>query len=219
MFSGDSAVVGRSTGGGEREYRTVVDNFVTWSKNNTATAQWQRQRLRSWWWTTDHCQHPGGPLGHCGTLGRKLDWTQQMQCVYKNGQSCLYYLRQLQPFDVFFSTFIQQKIWINFIFSSLAASFLKFSSNLMTTYLFWSPDQSQLSGLIVPHRETRAPRSNQSSNTSPIPPSHSYIINYWLCFLNTWRCCDTVDVSICFSCTPYFISIYCLLQFNPLYTL
>ncbi|RXN30264.1 RNA-directed DNA polymerase from mobile element jockey-like protein [Labeo rohita] len=33
-FSDDSAVVGCITGGDEREYRAVVDNFVTWSESN-----------------------------------------------------------------------------------------------------------------------------------------------------------------------------------------
>ncbi|KAI2649597.1 RNA-directed DNA polymerase from mobile element jockey [Labeo rohita] len=111
-FSDDSAVVGCITGGDEREYRAVVDNFVTWSESNhlllnvTKTKELVVDLRRT--------KAPVTPTSIKGVnvevveeykylgvyLDHKLDWCKNVDTVYRKGQSRLYFLRQLRSFNI-----------------------------------------------------------------------------------------------------------------------
>ena len=111
-FSDDSAVVGCIKDGQEGEYRSLVDNFVQWCRNNhlqlntTKTKEMVVDFRRS--------QPPLLPVSIEGVsvevintykylgvhLDNKLDWSANIDALYKKGQSRLYFLRRLRSFNV-----------------------------------------------------------------------------------------------------------------------
>ncbi|KAJ0001685.1 hypothetical protein NQD34_001481 [Periophthalmus magnuspinnatus] len=111
-FSDDSAVVGCISGGDEREYRTVVDNFVTWSEKNylqlnvTKTKELVVDLRRTKAAVTPISIHGVSvdvveEYKYLGVyLDNKLDWSRNVDAVYKKGQSRLYFLRRLRSFDI-----------------------------------------------------------------------------------------------------------------------
>ncbi|KAJ0028904.1 hypothetical protein NQD34_003901 [Periophthalmus magnuspinnatus] len=111
-FSDDSAVVECISGGDEREYRTVVDNFVTWSEKNhlqlnvTKTKELVVDLRRTKAAVTPISIHGVSvdvvkEYKYLGTyLDNKLDWSRNVDGVYKKGQSRLYFLRRLRSFNI-----------------------------------------------------------------------------------------------------------------------
>ena len=111
-FSDDSAVVGCIRDGQEGEYRSLVDNFVQWCRHNhlqlnaTKTKEMVVDFRRS--------QPSLLPVSIGGVsvevvktykylgvhLDSKLDWSANIDAIYKKGQSRLYFLRRLRSFNV-----------------------------------------------------------------------------------------------------------------------
>ncbi|KAJ0033751.1 hypothetical protein NQD34_000858 [Periophthalmus magnuspinnatus] len=99
-------------GGDEREYRTVVDNFVTWSEKNhlqlnvTKTKELVVDLRRTKAAVTPISIHGVSvdvveEYKYLGVyLDNKLDWSRNVDAVYKKGQSRLYFLRRLRSFDI-----------------------------------------------------------------------------------------------------------------------
>ena len=98
--------------GQEGEYRSLVDNFVQWCRNNhlqlnaTKTKEMVVDFRRS--------QPPLLPVSIEGVsvevvntykylgvhMDNKLDWSANVDAIYKKGQSRLYFLRRLRSFNV-----------------------------------------------------------------------------------------------------------------------
>src|SRR4029434_2244387 len=111
-FSDASAVVGCMRDGQEGEYRSLVDNFVQWCRHNhlqlntTKTKEMVVDFRRS--------QPPLLPVSIGGVsvevvntykylgvhLDSKLDWSANIDAIFKKGQSRLYFLRRLRSFNV-----------------------------------------------------------------------------------------------------------------------
>ena len=111
-FSDDTAVVGCVRDGQDREYRTVVDDFVEWSGRNhlllnvTKTKEMVIDFRRNRTATQPLCI-----LGENVTevedykflgvhLDNRLNWKTNTEAVYKKGMSRLYFLRKLRSFNV-----------------------------------------------------------------------------------------------------------------------
>ena len=111
-FSDDTAIVGCVEGGGEAEYRDLVDRFVKWCGENCMQLNVAKTREM----VVDFRRNKpllspvciGGTdvevvsaYKYLGvTLDNKLDWSTNTQAVYKKGLSRLYFLRRLRSFHV-----------------------------------------------------------------------------------------------------------------------
>ncbi|KAI3373786.1 hypothetical protein L3Q82_022363 [Scortum barcoo] len=99
--------------GEEGEYRTLVDNFVEWSKQNhlrlnvnktrEMVIDFRRKKMPSqplygsggrWWNEVEDYKYLGV------VIDNRLDWKSNMEAVYKKGMSRLYFLRKLRSFNV-----------------------------------------------------------------------------------------------------------------------
>ena len=112
-FSDDSAIVGCIEKGDDREYRTVVDNFVTWSELNhlqlnvTKTKELIVDLRREKTAAVTPVSIQGVPVDtveeykYLGVyFNNKLDWSRNAEAVYKKGQSRLFCLRRLRSFNI-----------------------------------------------------------------------------------------------------------------------
>ncbi|KAI4902349.1 hypothetical protein NFI96_003952 [Prochilodus magdalenae] len=128
-FSDDTAIVGCVRNGQEREYRSLVEDFVEWCTTNhlklniTKTKEMCIVFRRSW-----PSQQPISIKGvdvevvrsyrYLGVhLDERLDWSVNTDIVYKKAQSRLYFLRRLGSFR------ICQKLLLMF-YQSVVASVL-----------------------------------------------------------------------------------------------
>ena len=111
-FSDDSAVVGCIRDGQEGEYRSLVDNFVQWCRHNHL--QLNTSKTKEMVVDFRRSQPPLLPVSIEGVsvevvntykylgvhLDNKLDWSANIDAIYKKGQSRLYFLRRLRSFNV-----------------------------------------------------------------------------------------------------------------------
>ncbi len=111
-YSDDSAIVGCISGGVETEYRTTVDNFVTWCERNHL--QLNVTKAKELVVDLRMTKSPMTPVSihrvsvdmledykYLGVhMNIKLDWTQNSEAVYKKGQTRLYFLRRLKSFNI-----------------------------------------------------------------------------------------------------------------------
>lgn len=111
-FSDDSAVVGCIRDGEETEYRTVVENFVTWCEVNHLYLNVTKTKEL----VVDFRKRkpPVTPISIRGVdvevvesykylgvhIDNKLDWSKNTEVLYRKGQSRLYFLRRLRSFNI-----------------------------------------------------------------------------------------------------------------------
>jgi len=111
-YSDDTAVVGCVRGGQEKEYKDLVESFNGWTKNNflllntTKTKELVVDFRRSKTPYQSVCIDGGEieTVQTCKYLGvvlnNKLEWSANIEAVYRRGQSHLYFLRGFRSFSV-----------------------------------------------------------------------------------------------------------------------
>ena len=111
-FSDDSAIVGCIRDGQEGEYRNQVDNFVQWCRQNDL--QLNTTKTKEMVVDFRRSQPPLLQVSIEGVsvevvnnykylgvhMDNKLDWSANIDAIYKKGQSRLYFLRRLRSFNV-----------------------------------------------------------------------------------------------------------------------
>ncbi|TWW81700.1 hypothetical protein D4764_01G0015150 [Takifugu flavidus] len=111
-FSDNTAIVGRVSEGNKLEYREVITNFVAWCELNhlRINASKTKEVVIDFSKEASHI----APVNIQGLdieiveeykylgvhLNNKLDWTHNIDALYKKGQSCLHLLRRLRSFGV-----------------------------------------------------------------------------------------------------------------------
>ena len=111
-FSDDTAIVGCIRDGQEREYRSLVEDFVQWCKlNHLQLNTTKTKEIVVDFQRTKRALLPVSIEGvnvevvsmykYLGVhLDHKLDWSANTDAVYKKGQSRLYFLRRLRSFNI-----------------------------------------------------------------------------------------------------------------------
>lgn len=111
-FSDDTAIVGCVRDGQEGEYRSLIEDFVVWSKSNhlllnisktkELVVDFRRSRSPLQPISIDGVDvEVVGTYKYLGTtLDNKLDWSANIDSLYRKGQSRLYFLRRLASFSI-----------------------------------------------------------------------------------------------------------------------
>lgn len=132
-FSDDTAIVARVTDGQEDEYRGLVNDFCDWSTRNHLRLNVGKTREM----VVDFRKKKEAQLTpvtiqgadvevvqsykYLGVhLDNRLEWSGNMDAVYKKGQSRLYFLRRLRSFDVC-------RTMLNMFYQSVVASVIFFA--------------------------------------------------------------------------------------------
>ncbi|XP_051807248.1 uncharacterized protein LOC127534909 [Acanthochromis polyacanthus] len=111
-FADDTAIVGCIRSGQEEEYRKLIQDFVKWCDSNHLLLNTTKTREM----VVDFRRprpHPEPVMikgdrvevvHTCKYLGvqldDKLDWTANSDALCRKGQSCMYFLRRLAPFNI-----------------------------------------------------------------------------------------------------------------------
>ena len=112
-FSDDTAIVGCVSQGDEREYRTVISDFVDWCDRNHLQLNTSKTKEMVVDFRRRGTPHTA-PVNIQGLdiemvesyrflgvhLSNKLDWSHNTDVLYKKGQSRLHLLRRLRSFGV-----------------------------------------------------------------------------------------------------------------------
>ncbi|XP_024147182.1 uncharacterized protein LOC112158182 [Oryzias melastigma] len=113
-FSDDTAIVACIKGGEEGEYRGLVQDFVEWTERNCLHLNITKTKEMVLDFRRAPTATPLQPIDIRGevvevvdsykylgvVLDNKLNWSANMNSVYKKGQSRMYFLRRLASFNV-----------------------------------------------------------------------------------------------------------------------